>query len=79
MERQPLLFSEVYLCENAQAAGSEVMSGLSGCTVTRKGTVLVLFTGLVSLSLNVWEVSPMNKMENKKAQQESGHGIYRPL
>lgn len=58
VERQPLLFLEAYLCENSRAAQSEAMSGIFGCTVTRKGVVLALFTNLAALSLKVWEVSP---------------------
>lgn len=58
VERQPPLFLEAYLCENSRAAQSEAMSGLFGCTVTRKGVLLALFMSLVALSLNVWEVSP---------------------
>lgn len=79
VERQPLLFLEsVFVWE------------LSSCTVWgdvwpfwlcshKKRAVWALCTRLVALSLNVWEVSPQNKMDHKRAQQEGGHGISRPL
>lgn len=60
VERQtPFFFlfflGEVHLCENSQAVGSEVVSGLFSYSSTIR-TVLALFTSFIALLLTVWEV-----------------------
>lgn len=65
-----MLFLEVYLCENSQAAQSEAMSGLLSHAVARKRAALALFTSLVALSLNVWEASLQNKTDPKRVRQK---------